>query len=370
MQDPGEMKRPKWRRTPGDGFRPPKWVVSGDGDNSRAKSFWRRTGGDMEYVNLGRSGLKVSRACLGAMNFGTSNEAPCGEAEAKRIIDAFVDAGYNFIDTANVYTGGQSEEIVGRAVAGRRDSVVIATKARGAQGPGPNDVGLSRLHLTRALEASLRRLNTEYIDLYQMHAWDPETPIEETMATLDGFVRSGKVRYIGCSNFTGSQIVEAQWAAARQNGTPFVSLQPRYSLLAREIEADVLPACMRHGMGTLIYSPLAGGMLSGKYRRGEAPPEDSRFARRARAGNTRFGNTLSDSNFDIVDTVKEVAAGLDTTPAAVSIAWCLTRRGVTSAIIGPRTLEQMNECLGGMDLTLPDDALKALSDVSRPAGRR
>ncbi|MEJ2131590.1 MAG: aldo/keto reductase [Gammaproteobacteria bacterium] len=325
----------------------------------------------MEYVNLGQSGLKVSGACLGAMNFGTSNEAPCGEAEAKRIIDAFLDAGYNFIDTANVYTGGQSEEIVGRAVGNRRDSVVIATKARGPQGPGPNDVGLSRLHLTRALEASLRRLDTDYVDLYQMHAWDAETPIEETMATLDGFVRAGKVRYIGCSNFTGSQIVEAQWAAARQNGTPFISLQPRYSLLAREIEADVLPACMRHGLGTLIYSPLAGGMLSGKYRQGEEPPEDSRFARRARAGgNTRMASMLTDRNFEIVETVKSVAAELDATPAAVSIAWCMTRRGVTSAIIGPRTLEQMDECLAGMDLSLPDESLKALSDVSRPAGRR
>lgn len=325
----------------------------------------------MEYVNLGQSGLKVSRACLGAMNFGTSNEAPCGEAEAKRVIDAFLDAGYNFIDTANVYTGGQSEEIVGRAVGNRRDSVVIATKARGPQGPGPNDVGLSRLHLTRALEASLRRLNTDYVDLYQMHAWDAETPIEETMATLDGFVRAGKVRYIGCSNFTGSQIVEAQWAAARQNGTPFISLQPRYSLLAREIEADVLPACMRHGLGTLIYSPLAGGMLSGKYRQGEEPPEDSRFGRRARAGgNTRMASMLTDRNFEIVETVRSVAAELDATPAAVSIAWCMTRRGVTSAIIGPRTLEQMDECLAGMELSLPDESLKALSDVSRPAGRR
>ena len=165
----------------------------------------------------------------------------------------------------------------------KRDSVVIATKGRMPQGPGPNDVGLSRVHLTRALEASLRRLGTDYIDLYQVHAPEPSTPIEETMSTLDGFVRAGKVRYIGCSNFSGSQIVEAQWAAERMNGTPFVSLQPRYSLIAREIERDVLGAAERHGLGTMIYSPLGGGVLTGKYKRGEDPPADSRIGRRMAA---------------------------------------------------------------------------------------
>src|SRR5439155_8908989 len=180
----------------------------------------------MDYVNLGNSGLKVSRACLGAMNFGEAG-APCEEDEARRVIDAFLDAGNNFIDTANVYTAGASERVVGRAIANKRDSVVVATKARGPQGSGPNDIGTSRLHLTRALEASLRRLGTDYIDLYQMHAWDRDTPIEETMATLDSFVRSGKVRYIGCSNFNGAQIVESQWVASKVGGTPFVSLQPR-----------------------------------------------------------------------------------------------------------------------------------------------
>src|ERR1039458_1978656 len=164
----------------------------------------------MEFRTMGRSGLKVSRACLGAMNFGTSPTAPCNEQEARRIIDAFLDAGNNFIDTANVYTGGQSEQVVGRAVSAKRESVVIATKGRGPQGPGPNDLGLSRVHLIRALDASLRRLGTDYVDLYQCHQPDPDTPIEETMATLDSFVRQGKVRYIGCSNFAGSQIVEAE----------------------------------------------------------------------------------------------------------------------------------------------------------------
>ena len=321
----------------------------------------------MDYLKLGNSGLKVSRACLGAMNFGTSPEAPCNEEEARRVIDAFLDGGHNFIDTANVYTGGQSEQIVGRAVAGKRDSVVIATKGRGPQGPGPNDSGTSRVHLTRALEASLKRLGTDYVDVYQVHSWDPDTPIEETMDTLDSFVRSGKVRYIGCSNFTGSQIVEAQWAAARNHGTPFISLQPRYSLIARDIEGDVLPAAQRHGLGTMIYSPLGGGVLTGKYERGEEPAAGTRLARR---GGAMASMTLTDRNFDIVDEVCKVAADVGSTATAVSLAWLLGRRGVTSLIIGPRTQEQLQENLVGFDLTLPDEAVSRLSDVSRPAGPR
>jgi aryl-alcohol dehydrogenase-like predicted oxidoreductase len=319
----------------------------------------------MDHVNLGRSGLKVSRACLGAMNFGTSDDAPCDEAEARRTIDAFLDTGANFIDTANVYTGGQSEEIVGRAIADKRDRVVLATKGRMPVGRGPNDSGLSRGHLTTALDDSLRRLGTDYVDLYQVHAWDPDTPIEETMATLDGFVRSGKVRYIGCSNFTGSQIVEAQWAADRQNGTPFTSLQPRYSLISRDIEGDVLPAAQRHGLGTMIYSPLGGGFLTGKYEPEKEPDADTRLGRR---GGRWGAMTLTDRNFAIVDEVKKVAAELDSTPMAVSLAWVLSRRGVTSLIIGPRSQAQMESNLPGFDLELPDEVISRLNDASRPGG--
>ena len=313
----------------------------------------------MEYVNMGRSGLKVSRACLGAMMFGTADGAPCSEADGRRIIDAFVDGGHNFIDTANIYTGGQSEEVVGRAVKQKRDSVVVATKARGPQGPGPNDIGLSRVHLTRALDASLRRLDTDYVDLYQCHFPDAATPIEETMATLDGFVRAGKVRYLGCSNYTGSQIVEAQWAAEKIGGTPFVALQPRYSLVARQIEADILPTCERHGVGTLVYSPLGGGVLTGKYRRGEAPPPDSRLGRRSAS--------VPDAQADIADAVGKVAAELGTTSTAVALAWVLGRRNVTSVIIGPRTFEQYEQNLVGFELALPDDAVTALDDASAAA---
>ena len=326
----------------------------------------------MDYVKLGNSGLKVSRLCLGAMNFGTGANAPTNEADAKAIIDKFLGEGFNFIDTANVYTQGQSEEIVGRAIKAKRDSVVLATKGRGQQGPGPNDIGLSRVHLTRALDASLKRLGTDYVDLYQMHRWDDDTPIEETMDVLAGFVRAGKVRYLGASNFTGSQIVEAQWAAARQNGVPFISLQPRYSLVARDIEADVLPAATRHGMGAIIYSPLGGGVLTGKYKQGEEPAADSRIGRRARAGAVpnNYSNLLTDRNFEIVSEVQKAAREVNSSPAAVSIAWALTRRGVTSVIAGPRTMDHMTEYFAGVQLELPEPLVKRLSDVSRPDGLR
>jgi aryl-alcohol dehydrogenase-like predicted oxidoreductase len=321
----------------------------------------------MELVNLGRSGLKVSRACLGAMMFGTGPDAPCDEPEARRIIDAFLDAGNNFIDTANIYTGGQSEEVVGRAIRERRDRVVLATKGRGPIGPAPNDQGLSRGYLTRALDASLRRLGTDYVDLYQCHFPDPDTPIEETMATLDDFVRAGKVRYIGCSNFGGSQIVDAQWAAARAASTPFVSLQPQYSLVSRQIEGDVLPACQRHGLGTMVYSPLGGGVLTGKYRQGQPPPPDSRAARSRPnfRGVNPWASMLGERNLRIADEVGKVAAELGTTPTAVAIAWVLGRRGVTSVIIGPRTFEQYEQNMEGFDVELDRETIHRLNQVSR-----
>jgi aryl-alcohol dehydrogenase-like predicted oxidoreductase len=314
----------------------------------------------MQYLTLGHSGLHVSRACLGAMMFGHSETAPCNEDEARRIIDAFLDGGGNFIDTANRYTEGESEEVVGRAIKARRDDVVLATKGFGSIGDGPNDMGLGRKYLTRALEGSLRRLGTDYIDVYQCHRPDPDTPIEETMATLHGFVQSGKVRYIGCSNWTGSQMVEAQWAAARIGGTPFVSLQPRYSLNARGIEEDVLPTAQRHGLGTMIYSPLGGGVLTGKYKRGEDPPADSRIARGG-----IWARMLDEQSLDAADEVGKVAADLGTTPTAVAIAWVLARRGVTSVIIGPRTFEQYQQNMEAFDLVLDPSVIKRLSDATR-----
>jgi aryl-alcohol dehydrogenase-like predicted oxidoreductase len=314
----------------------------------------------MEFLTLGASGLHVSRACLGAMMFGYTATAPCNEDEARRIIEGFLGDGGNFIDTANRYTDGESEEVVGRAIKGRRDEIVLATKGFGPIGEGPNDSGLGRKYLTRALEGSLRRLGTDYIDVYQCHRADPDTPIEETMATLHGFVQSGKVRYIGCSNWTGSQIVEAQWAAAKIGGTPFVSLQPRYSLTARGIEEDVLPTCQRHGLGTMVYSPLGGGVLTGKYKRGVEPPADSRVGRGG-----MWGRMLDDQSLDAADEVGKVAADLGTTSTAVALAWVLARRGVTSVIIGPRTFEQYQQNMAGFDLQLDSSIVKRLSDATR-----
>lgn len=325
----------------------------------------------MEYVSLGRSGLKISPVCLGAMNFGAPAGTPgCDEAEAGRIIAAYLDAGGNIIDTADGYSGGQSEEITGRAVKGRRDSVVLATKAFLPQGPGPNDRGLSRVHLTRALEASLRRLGTDYIDLYQCHQWDPTTPIEETMAALDAFVQSGKVRYLGCSNFTAAQIIEAQWAAQRAASTAFISLQPQYSLLARDIEAEILPACQRHGLGALTWSPLGGGILAGRYRPGQPPGDDTRIGRLKAspmpAARSWAESMLTERNLRIAAETAAVAADLGTSPASVALAWTAAQPGVTAVITGPRTLGQLHDNLEGFSVTLPPDSLARLAAISQP----
>jgi aryl-alcohol dehydrogenase-like predicted oxidoreductase len=314
----------------------------------------------MEYTTLGASGLQVSRPCLGTMMFGHSPVAPTSEPDSRRIIDAYLEAGGNFIDTANIYTGGESEEVVGRAIKDRRDDVVLATKGYGSIGTGPNTMGLSRKYLTRALEASLRRLGTDYIDLYQCHRPDPGTPVSETMATLHGFVQSGKVRYLGCSNWTGSQIVEAQWAARDLGGTPFISLQPRYSLNARRIEDDILPACQRQGLGTMIYSPLGGGVLTGKYKPGQPAPEDSRAARGG-----LWSRMLDDQSVELAVEVGKVAAEIGATPVAVALAWVLSRRGVTTVIIGPRTHQQYEQNMAGFDLVLDPALSKRLSDASR-----
>jgi aryl-alcohol dehydrogenase-like predicted oxidoreductase len=320
----------------------------------------------MSFVPLGKSGLKVSRACLGTMTFGNS-EWGTDEPESRRIVDAFLDAGHNFIDTADVYNAGVSEEFVGRAIADKRDAVVLATKGYNHMGSGPNDRGSSRVHLTRALDASLRRLGTDYIDLYQLHNWDHDTPIEESMATLDDFVRSGKVRYVGCSNFYGSQLVEAQWAAERQGGAPLVSLQPQYSLIWRDIELDILPTATRHGMGVIVWSPLGGGMLTGKYASREDLPDDGRLSKGSdmEAEGMRM-LTFTDRNFEIVAEVNKVAKDLGSTPTAVSLAWLLTRPGITSVIIGPRTTDQLGQNLAGFELELSREATKSLGKASRP----
>ena len=234
----------------------------------------------MEYRQLGRSGLRVSALALGTMTFGGrgafAKTGATDVAGARRQIDLAVDAGVNLIDTADVYSGGLAEEIIGQAIAGRRDQLLLATKARMRMGDGPNDAGLSRHHLIRACEASLRRLRTDYIDLYQVHEWDGQTPLEETLETLDTLVRSGKVRYIGCSNYAGWQLLKALGVADRHGYQRFISQQIYYSLQARDAEYELIPASLDQGLGVLVWSPLAGGLLSGKYRRGQDAPEGTR----------------------------------------------------------------------------------------------
>jgi aryl-alcohol dehydrogenase-like predicted oxidoreductase len=248
---------------------------------------------------------------------------------------------------------------------------VIGTKGRWRITDDPNDLGASRHHLLAAVEASLRRLDTDYIDLYQCHQWDDSTPIEETMATLDGFVRSGKVRYLGCSNFTAAQIVESQWAAQRTNGTPFISLQPQYSLIARGIEAEILPTCGRHGLGTLVWSPLGGGVLAGRYHRDRTPDPDTRAGRLRASPLPRASawadTMLSEQNLTIAERVAKTAAELDTTPTAVALAWLWRQPGVTSVIVGPRSTDQLNGNLAGLALHLPPATVAALNDISASA---
>ncbi|MEV6841994.1 aldo/keto reductase [Actinoplanes sp. NPDC051411] len=318
---------------------------------------------------LGRSGLRVSAAALGTMNFGTDPQAPTSETEAHRIIAAFLDAGHNLIDTADIYRGGTSEEVVGRAIAARRADVVLATKAAGPQGSGPNHRGLSRAHLTRALDASLRRLGTDYIDLYQCHLPDPDTPADETMATLDGFVRAGKVRYLGCSNFTAAGIVTAQWAAQRGHGTPFVSLQANYSVMARAIEAEILPTCREQGLGVLAYSPLGSGVLAGRYRRDTPPQPGSRLAQWADmpgpTARSFVAGLLATRHFDIADEVAAVADDLRTTTATVALSWLARRPSITSVILGPRTTAQLTAGLAGLAFDLPEPASARLTTASQ-----
>ncbi|MEU8181147.1 aldo/keto reductase [Micromonospora sp. NPDC049044] len=323
----------------------------------------------MDYTTLGRSGLRVSQACLGTMNFGSDPQAPTPEPEARRIIDAFLDTGHNFIDTADTYRGGTSEEVVGRAIAHRRADVVLATKAAAPQGTDPNNRGLSRVHLTRALEASLRRLGTDYVDLYQCHVPDPDTPIEETMTTLDGFVRSGKVRYLGCSNFTAAGIVGAQWAAQRTGAMPLVSLQANYSLIMRAIEAEIMPTCQQYGLGIVAYSPLGSGLLAGRYQRGAAPAEGSRLAQWAAMPSPMarafVRGLLAEPHFDIADEVATLAAELETTGPTIALAWIKSKPEITSLIIGPRSADQLTANLASLAFNLPDSVSARLAAVSR-----
>jgi len=319
----------------------------------------------LEYRRLGQSGLQVSPLCLGAMNFG-NEEFGCDEDTSLSIIKAYLEAGHNFIDTANVYSGTRSESIVGKAVKGRRHNVVVATKAASPLGPGPFDGGTSRKTLMQAIEDSLRRLDTGYIDLYQMHRYEDGTPLEETLSTLNDLVRQGKTRYIGVSNWSASQIAEAARVIEARGWEPLISLQPQYSILSRDIEVEIVPVCQKFGLGVIPWSPLAGGMLTGKYTRGDEPPADSRFSAAGQIGEFWRRRTLRDQNFDIVDVVVEEAQKLGATPLALSLAWNLSRPGVVAPIIGPKSVAQLEDNFAALDVVLPSETVARIDQVSRP----
>ncbi|CAD0217439.1 aldo/keto reductase [Agrobacterium tumefaciens] len=319
----------------------------------------------MEYRLLGRSGLKVSTLTVGTMTFGgvgwAKTVGDLGVAEAKRLVDLCLDAGVNLIDTADVYSDGKSEEIVGEILGGKRKGgALVATKARFNMGPGPNDGGLSRQYLIAACEASLKRLKTDVIDLYQLHEWDGQTPLEETMEALDTLVRQGKVRYIGCSNFTGWQIMKALGISEKDKRQRFVSQQIHYTLEARDAEYELLPISVDQGLGVLIWSPLAGGLLSGKHRRNQSAPEGSRQF----AGWTEPPIRDEERLWNIVDALVSVADSRGVSAAQIALAWLIGRKAVTSIIIGGRTEAQFKDNLAAADLQLSAEERKRLDDVS------
>jgi aryl-alcohol dehydrogenase-like predicted oxidoreductase len=299
----------------------------------------------MDYRYLGRTGMKVSALCLGAMTFGRETR----EDDSLKLMDRFVEAGGNFIDTADVYSQGVSEEIVGRWLKDkRRDDFVIATKVRWPMGSGVNDLGLSRKHILSGVEASLRRLGTEYIDLYQVHRWDPGTPLDETLSTLNTLVQSGKVRYLGVSNFLGWQLQKAIDLSRQMGWEPFVCLQPLYNLLDRAAEWELLTVCRNEGLGVIPWSPLRGGWLSGKYRRGmDGPPAGTRVDEASQRGwSETWTRYNTERTWTVIDALLDVAAETGKTPAQVALNWLMNRPGVTAPILGVRTLEQLNDNLG------------------------
>lgn len=319
----------------------------------------------MRTVRLGRTGLKVSEICLGTMTFGLQTD----REESFAIMDAAEEAGIDFIDVADVYpvggtleTVGRTEEIVGAWLAGKRDRFVVATKATMPTGPGPNDQGLSRRHVIAACDASLRRLGTDYIDLYYTHRYDPDTPLDETLGALDDLRRAGKIRYAGCSNIAAWQLMASLWTADREHTVRYDAVQPRYNLLFRAIETELLPAAQANGVGAVVFNPLAGGMLTGKYRRGEAPREGTRFTlgTAAKLYQQRYWQD------EVIEVVERLAADLASRGKSithVALRWALDQPGVTAAIVGASRAEQLRDSLKALEITL-DDADRAAIDAA------
>ena len=320
----------------------------------------------MHFRQLGRSGLRVSTLTLGTMGFGGQGDfASVGDidvAGARRQLDLCLDAGVNLVDTANMYSRGMSEEILGEALEGRRERLMVATKVRFPMGDGPNDAGLSRHHIIASAEASLRRLRADHIDLLQVHEWDGQTPLEETLEALDTLVRQGKVRYVGCSNYTGWQLMKALGISDRLGFQRFVAQQIHYTPQAREAEWELVPAGLDQGVGILVWSPIAGGLLSGKYRRGQEDPEGSRHL-------TDWGEPPVHDEaalYDLIDVLVEVGEAHGVSAAQVTLAWLLARPGVTSLVIGARTEEQLRDNLAAAELELTQDEHDRIEAVSRP----
>ncbi len=316
--------------------------------------------GGMNYRRLGRTGVYVSELCLGAMTFGSRFGVigELGQRDADAMVGASIDAGVNFFDTADVYSQGESEEILGKALAAKRQDVVIATKARGRMGPGANEVGLSRLHIVQACEASLRRLGTDYIDLYQIHRNDSETDIEETLAALTDLVRAGKVRYIGCSNLPAWQLMKALGVSERRGLERFCSTQSYYALVGRDLEYDTIPLIEDQELALLVWSPLSGGFLTGKFTREGARDRD------ARRNTFDIPPIDRDQGFDILDVMGPIANAHRASIAQVALAWLLAKRAVTSVIIGAKRMDQLVDNLGAVDVVLSDEEVIRLDEVS------
>ncbi len=311
----------------------------------------------MQYRTLGRTGIKVSPYCLGAMMFGGLGNPD--HDDCIRIIHKALDSGINFIDTADRYSRGESEEIVGKALKGRRDNIVLATKVHGSMGEDPNQQGNSRRWIMQAVEASLRRLQTDHIDLYQIHRPSPETDIEETLWALTDLMRAGKVRAIGSSTFPASEIVAAQWVAERRGLARFRTEQPPYSILNRSTEREVLPVCQTYGMGALVWSPLAKGMLTGRYRRGQPLPDSLRVK--------AFPEQMADDrNLAAVERLIPIAEAAGLSLTHMGMAFVMAHPGVTSAILGPRTMQQLDDLLAGADVVLSDEILDRIDKVVAP----
>jgi aryl-alcohol dehydrogenase-like predicted oxidoreductase len=323
--------------------------------------------GAMEHRTLGSTGCAVSSLTLGTMTFGKETD----ESGSHEQLDRFLEAGGNLVDTADVYTAGRSEEIIGRWLAKApvevRDRVVIATKGRFPMGDDVNDLGLSRRHLQRALDASLSRLGVDCVDLYQVHSWDPVTPLEETLETLDSFVRAGKIRYVGLSNYTGWQVQKAV-ALAREHGWSLpVTLQPQYNLLVRELEWEIVPSCLDAGLGLLPWSPLGGGWLTGKYTQDERPTGATRLGENPDRGVEAYDRRSSQQRtWDVVAAVRQVAEARGASMAQVALGWLKDRPAVTSVILGARTSEQLDDNLGAADLTLEPGEVDLLDAASDP----